>query len=284
MKRLLKVLAAIFISYAVIFSIAFTIVLYIAASAVYSPFMEVKRLKTENPQQTLFMKQQLARLQENDRSIALKQIFIPLDSISPSLVKAVLAAEDDGFYLHPGFDITAILQAIEHNRSRNSFRRGASTITQQVAKNLFSGGKKSYERKYRELFYAVLMEFVLGKDRILELYMNYAQWGLDIFGCEAAAQYFFGKSSSHLTLPECARLAAILAKPATLNPHSTKSVLLQKRLSVIANNLFRRKSIDTTMWSELGGDDSTLLRRDSAPKNWQDTAAGMTGAGEPGPR
>lgn len=189
----------------------------------------------------------------------MKQIFFPLDSIPQTLIKAVLAAEDDGFYMHPGFDLVAILHAYEYNKSKNKFKRGASTITQQMAKNIFTGGEKSFSRKYNELAYTVLMEAILGKDRILELYLNYAQWGKNIFGCEAASHYYYKKSCKDLTITQCSRLAAVLAKPARLNPHSTKSILLQKRLKVIGNNLYYKKIIDDTTYVGLTGSDSLVV-------------------------
>jgi monofunctional biosynthetic peptidoglycan transglycosylase len=183
---------------------------------------------------------------------------MPLDSISPALVKAVIAAEDDGFYVHPGFDLVAILNAYQYNREKNSLRHGASTLTQQMAKNLFVGGEREFSRKYAELFYAVLMEALLGKERILELYMNYAQWGPALFGCEAAAQHYFKKSCTVLSVDQAARLAAVLAKPMTLNPHFTQSPLLDKRIRVIGDNLYRRHLIDDSLYIHLTATDSMI--------------------------
>jgi monofunctional glycosyltransferase len=272
-KIILKIIAGIFLAYAVLFSIAASIALGIVSYAVIAPVMQVKHLRTANPVETIYMKQQKALLASQHKPNGLIQHFVPLDSISPYLLKSVLAAEDDGFYYHPGFDINAIAQAIDYNRASNSVRHGASTITQQLAKNLFAGGEKSFDRKYRELVYALLMEWFLGKDRILELYMNYAQWGPNIFGCEAAAREYYQKSSRNLSVSEAARLAAMLAKPSKVNPHSAQSIFMQKRLSVIANNLYRRHTIDSTMWLELGGNDSSLLCGD-ADSDISDAAAG----------
>jgi len=264
LKLCLKIICGIFIGYAVIFSIAATTGLCILAHTVYTPYRDVKRLKTSNPRQSLYMKEQKKKLQAEKKNDTLYQFFIPLDSISPHLIKAVLAAEDDGFYYHPGFDLSAMAKAVEINRARNGIHHGASTITQQVAKNFFAGGEKSFERKYKELAYALLMEWLLGKDRILELYMNYAQWGTNLFGCEAAARHYYRKSSAQLTVSQAAHLAAVLARPEKLTPYAGQSALLQKRLSVIANNMYRRRSIDSTLWIELGGDDASLLLRDTA--------------------
>jgi monofunctional biosynthetic peptidoglycan transglycosylase len=258
LKLVWSVIKAIFLGYAVVFAVASTVVLWVAASAILTPILKVKRLRDNNPKETIYMHKQRELLAARNLPDTLSQVFVPLDSISPALVKAVLAAEDDGFYTHPGFDISAIARAAEHNSKSNGRRRGASTITQQMAKNLFVGGEKSFNRKYRELAYAVLMEYFLGKDRILELYMNYAQWGKNIFGCEAASRAYFDRPCSELSFEQAARMAAVLAKPQRLSPHFTASVLLQKRMTVIANNLYRRRSIDTTTWAGLGGSDSLL--------------------------
>jgi monofunctional biosynthetic peptidoglycan transglycosylase len=261
LKIVWNVIKAVFLGYAAIFAVALTVALWIAAAAILKPILKVKRLRDNNPKETIYMRNERELLASQHLPDTLSQTFVPLDSISPNLVKAVLAAEDDGFYMHPGFDVTAIAEAARHNSTRNGRRHGASTITQQMAKNLFAGGEKTFNRKYRELAYAVLMEYFLGKDRILELYMNYAQWGRNIFGCEAASRAYFDRSCSNLSFEEAARMAAVLAKPERLNPHFTKSVLLQKRMTVIANNLYRRRSIDTTTWAELGGSDSLLATR-----------------------
>jgi monofunctional biosynthetic peptidoglycan transglycosylase len=263
LKIALKIVVGIFIAYAILFSVTASILIGIAAYIIITPVVEVRNLKTSNPPETLYMRECRNSLSKEHSPDSLEQISVPLDSISPVLVKAVLAAEDDGFYIHPGFDINAILIAMEHNRTSFGPRHGASTITQQVAKNLFTGGERSFTRKYKELAYALLMEHILGKDRILELYMNYAQWGPNIFGCEAASLEYFKKPCKNLTVSQAAHLAAVLAKPSRLNPNATQSLFLQKRLTVIANNMFRRRSIDTALWKELGGQADSAYETDT---------------------
>jgi monofunctional biosynthetic peptidoglycan transglycosylase len=247
----LKIIAIAFIVYSALFSVTATGLIIYGTVKITAPIRAIKILRTHNPKETLYMKTVRQELEREGGTVAIKREFVPLDSISSTLIECVLAAEDDGFYQHPGFDINAIADAYNHNKSRNATKRGASTITQQLAKNLFTGGEKTYGRKYLELAYAVLEEKFLGKDRILELYLNYAQWGKNIFGCEAAARFFFNKSCKKLSFDEAARMAAILAKPSTLNPHSEKSMLLQKRILVIANNLFLNKKIDTDGYMRL---------------------------------
>jgi monofunctional glycosyltransferase len=241
------------VTYAILFSILCTILLFIAYKNIVHPVREVQYLAQHNPKETVFMKNYCQDMVHQGKPAVVSHIFIPLDSISKNLKLAVIAAEDDGFYTHPGFDIPSILNALEYNRVHNRNVRGASTITQQVAKNLFLSKEKSFTRKFRELGYTLLMENILGKDRILELYLNYAQWGDSLFGCEAAAQSYFKKSSSRVTLGEATRLAATLASPERLHPLNMKSILLQKRIEVISNNLYLKHIIDDSVYSMMCG-------------------------------
>ncbi|NLL15201.1 MAG: monofunctional biosynthetic peptidoglycan transglycosylase [Fibrobacter sp.] len=243
LKVILVSITAVLLTYSVVFSIAGTILIYKGYQLAVTPIKKVQLLKDSNPEESLFMSRYRQQLSTQGLSDSLFQIFIPLDSISPHLKNAVIAAEDDGFYTHPGVDLEAIAQASEYNKSQGQFKRGASTLTQQVAKNFFLGGEKSFKRKAKELCFALLMEHYLGKERILELYLNYAQWGKNIFGCEAASQHYFKKSASELNRNEAARLAAVLAMPSKLTPFH-KTNFMGKRLAVIANNLYMHKQID----------------------------------------
>lgn len=255
--QILRIIGQVFIglaiTYSLLFSIACTIFLYVAYTNIIRPIKDVQYLAQHNPKETIFMRQYCLDMKKKGLPPTPSQIFVPLDSISKQLKSAVIAAEDDGFYMHPGFDIAAILDAYQYNKIHNRNARGASTITQQLAKNLFLSDEKSFIRKFRELGYTLLMEKTLGKDRILELYLNYAQWGDSLFGCEAASQYYFKKPSSRLTLGESMRMAATLASPERLNPHSVKSVFLQKRIEVIANNLYLKHIIDDSIYSSVCG-------------------------------
>jgi monofunctional biosynthetic peptidoglycan transglycosylase len=239
-----------FLLYAVVFSIAGTIALAAACHFIVTPVRQVKVLQDRNPRETAYMARYRAALPASDRLV---QTFVPLDSISMELQQAVLAAEDDGFYTHPGFDIGAIVAASEYNRFRNGIRKGGSTITQQLAKNLFLTNDKSYERKYKELFYTLLLEKYLGKKRILELYLNYAQWGKTVFGGEAAAQLYFRKSCRKLQRSEAALLAAVLAKPQKANPANPNSTFIEQRVAVIAANLYFHHLIDDSGYTDLTG-------------------------------
>ena len=256
---------ALFILYAVVFSIAGTLALYAAYQFVVAPLHQVKALQNSNPKETAYMFRYRASLRPPD---TLVQTFVPLDSISEELQHAVLAAEDDGFYTHPGFDIEAIFAAVECNRFQNEIKMGGSTITQQLAKNLFLTNNKSYERKYKEFIYALLMEKYLGKKRILELYLNYAQWGKTAFGCEAASRLYFKKSNRNLSQNEAALLAAVLAKPQKVSPMSPNSSFIEQRVAVIAANLYFHHLIDDTGYMNLTGNPppgkDSLSRPDTA--------------------
>jgi len=146
------------------------------------------------------------------------QSWVPLSRISPYLIKAVLIAEDDKFWRHEGFDYEAIQRAIEKDLKAKKFKSGGSTITQQLARNLFLSPEKSLIRKISEAVITWRMEKVLSKRRILELYLNVAEWGEGIFGVDAASRHYYGKSSSELTPEEAARLAAILPNPRRYSP------------------------------------------------------------------
>jgi monofunctional glycosyltransferase len=237
---IVKIIAGAFLAYAVAFSIIGTIAVVWAYCLIMTPINKVQYLSDHNPKESAYMQQYKNDQKKKGSQDSISQVFVPLGSISRNLRNAVIAAEDDGFYTHPGFDVEAILGAYEYNRNHNKIVRGGSTITQQLAKNLFLSNDKSFFRKFKELGYTVLLEKFLDKDRILELYLNYAQWGDNIFGCEAASLHFYKKPCSRLTLSEAARLAASLANPERLSPLSEHSGFLQKRIAVIADNLYKK--------------------------------------------
>jgi monofunctional glycosyltransferase len=247
------IVKTLFLAYAVAFSIVGTVLLIYAYHFIATPVHDVKYLARHNPGETEYMRQYRAQLRLQGKPDSLRQVFVCLDSVSKTLQNAVIAAEDDGFYTHPGFDLEAIIAALDYNRDKNRMAHGASTITQQLAKNLFCDHEKNFSRKFKELGYSLLLEKYLGKDRILELYLNYAQWGDNVFGCEAASQTYYKKPSSRLSLSEAARLAAVLAMPARLSPLNPKSVFIQKRVAVIANNLYKRHVLDDSGYTAVSG-------------------------------
>lgn len=146
-------------------------------------------------------------------SEALRYQWVPLSQVSSHLQKAVICAEDARFYEHSGIDYHEMKHSIMTNIRRRSFSRGFSTITMQVARNLYLSREKYLWRKAAEIWIALKMEWMLPKKRILEIYLNIAEWGKGIYGAEAASQYYFKKRASELTLKEASFLAAILPNP-----------------------------------------------------------------------
>ena len=165
------------------------------------------------PASTAFMDRSLHALQEKDPQARLRHQWVPYDRISPSLKRAVVAAEDARFLDHEGFDWEMIQKAMAKNEKRGRVVAGASTISQQLAKNLFLSGERSWLRKGEEAIITWMLEDLLSKRRILELYLNFAEWGEGVFGAEAAARYHFGVPASALTAEQAAWLAVILPSP-----------------------------------------------------------------------
>jgi len=185
----------------------------------YSLLMpDVSKWKKENPKKTAFMEYREKQWKEKGRKINLHQIWVPLSNISPYLIKAVLIAEDDKFWRHEGFDYEAIRKAIERDLKAKKLKFGGSTLSQQLARNLYLSPEKSLLRKMSEALITWRMEKVLSKRRILELYLNVVEWGEGIFGIEAASRHYYGKTSSQLSPLEATRLAAILPSPKRYNP------------------------------------------------------------------
>ena len=178
--------------------------------------------KFVNPDTTSFMSLQLDRLQEKNPDAKLKHVWIPYERISPRLKQAVVAAEDDKFIEHDGFDWEGMQKAMEKNRRRGRFVAGGSTISQQLAKNLFLSATKTPWRKAQEAVITVMIETLWDKRRILEVYLNSVEWGQGVFGAEAAARRYFGVSASQLSAAQAARLAVMLPAPRRFekNPYS----------------------------------------------------------------
>lgn len=188
--------------------------------------------KYNPPASTSFMRAQLAALQEADPQARLIHRWVDYERISPHLKRAVIAAEDARFTGHDGVDWEAIEKAHERNRQRGRVTHGGSTITMQLAKNLFLSGERSYLRKAQELLITFMLEAVLTKDRILELYLNVAEWGVGVFGCEAAARRYFGISASQLSASQAARLAAMLPRPRFYDRNPGSSVLARRAATI----------------------------------------------------
>jgi monofunctional biosynthetic peptidoglycan transglycosylase len=200
---------------------------------------DVSRLKKENPKKTALMEFREKQSKDKGRKLRIDQIWVPLSKISPYLSKSVLIAEDDKFWSHEGFDYEAIQKAIEKDIKMKKFKFGGSTISQQLARNLYLSPEKNLLRKIREAIITWRMEKVLSKRRILELYLNVVEWGNGIFGVEAASRHYYGKTSSELTPQEAARLATVLPNPRRYNPVGDQRYVIN-RSNAIYNIMIRR--------------------------------------------
>jgi monofunctional biosynthetic peptidoglycan transglycosylase len=218
-------------------TLSFFLVLLILAYLLWMP--NLSNLKKENPKKTALMEYREKTFKEKGRKYRVDQRWVPFSKISPYLVKAVLIAEDDKFWNHEGFDYEAIQKAIEKDLQAKKFKFGGSTITQQLARNLFLSPEKSLIRKASEAVITWRMEKVLSKKRILELYLNVAEWGEGLFGAEAASRHYYGKSSSELAPEEAARLAAILPNPRRYRPIGDQRYVVN-RSNLIYNIMIKR--------------------------------------------
>jgi monofunctional biosynthetic peptidoglycan transglycosylase len=165
------------------------------------------------PAETSFMAQRMTEARAKNPAAKLSYRWVDYGAIAPTLKRAVIAAEDAKFVDHEGFDWDGIERALEKNQKRGRIVAGGSTITQQLAKNLFLSPTKSYFRKAQEAVITVLLEAMLPKRRILELYLNVIEWGNGVFGAEAAARRYFGVSAAQLSVEQAARLAAMAPNP-----------------------------------------------------------------------
>lgn len=189
-----------------------------------------------NPDSTAFMRARLEILREDNARARLRHQWVAYSRISGHLKRAVVAAEDAKFLGHRGFDWDGIQKAYEKNLREGEIVAGGSTITQQLAKNLFFSGERAWWRKGQEAVVAVMLETVMSKRRILEIYLNVIEWGDGIFGAEAAARHHYGTSAASLDAEQAARLAAIVPSPRRYGPASN-TAYLQRRTQIIMTRM-----------------------------------------------
>ena len=197
-------------------------------------FPDVARLATENPKSTAFMDQRRELLRDAGKDDTLSYRFVPYGRISPYLRRAALVAEDDQFYEHKGVDTEAMKEAFERDWKRRKITHGGSTITQQLAKNLYLSPSRNPIRKVREYFIARSLERHLSKKRILELYLNVVEMGERVYGAEAASRYYFKKPASALTPAQAALLAGCLPNPRVMNPGSPNKRLRSRQRMILS--------------------------------------------------
>ncbi|HEY3296758.1 MAG TPA: monofunctional biosynthetic peptidoglycan transglycosylase [bacterium] len=186
---------------------------YVIIATLVTTFVQVLLLRWHDPKTTAWMRMRVREAKAQGKDLQIHHTWIPLKAISPPMKAAVVAAEDDGFYQHHGFDWDAMRKAHELNEKKERIKRGGSTITQQLAKNLYLSPSRSYWRKGREAVITAFMELLLPKDRILELYLNSIEFGPGVFGIEEAARHYFNISARQLSLYQCCQLAAIIPSP-----------------------------------------------------------------------
>jgi monofunctional biosynthetic peptidoglycan transglycosylase len=201
---------------------------------VYLTLPDVRPLAGTNPDRTAFMDLRAREAAARGRTPRRVQKWVAYDRISPNLKRAVLVAEDAKFWQHEGVDFEQLKESIETNIERMAFARGASTITQQLAKNLYLSPSKNPIRKVRELLIARRLEAELTKQRILELYLNVIEWGDGIYGAEAAARTYFRKPASALGPAEAALLAGALVNARLLNPARPTPRLRRRQQMILA--------------------------------------------------
>ena len=211
---------------------------------------DIRSLKTVNPEKTSFMRYRELQWKKRGEHRRAETGWVPYGCISPFLVKAVVVSEDAKFWRHHGFDLAEMKNAARENIASRKVRFGASTISQQLVKNLYLRPSKNILRKTAEAVLTWRLERTLGKRRILEIYLNVAEWGDGIFGAQRAARHYFGKSAAELTAEEAARLAVILPSPLHYNPKSTGGYI-ERRSAVILKRMFpvnyAGKTVDTVV-------------------------------------
>lgn len=198
---------------------------------VYLTLPDVRPLARENPPTTAFIQLRQREALEAGRELRIRQQWVPYSRISPHLKRAVLVTEDAAFWDHEGLDYNEIRASIQVNLAEGRFVRGASTITQQLAKNLYLSPSRNPVRKLREVVIARRLEAELTKARIFEIYLNVIEWGDGIFGAEAASRAYFGKPATDLTPEEAALLAGAIINPRVHNPaRPTRRLLARQQI------------------------------------------------------
>lgn len=211
---------------------------FLAAGSYLLWLPDARELRHHNPTTTRYTAIYARRMARSGQKAATAMRWVPLAEISPYLVRAVLIAEDDRFWLHRGVDWRELKRAYQASR-KGGKRRGASTVSQQVARNLYLSPEKSVGRKVKEILIARHLERTLGKERVLEIYLNVVEWGEGVFGAEAASRAYYGKPASELTPEEAVGLAVALPSPYERNPAVEPDEKLKRVRRVILERLMR---------------------------------------------
>ena len=235
-------------------TVVLILLLFVLFEIATIPFFSIARLRNENPVETALMVQRQREAEDAGKPLKITKKWIPLSRIPKHVVDAIIVAEDGTFYSHGGIDWFEVRESVQKNIDKRRFARGASTITQQLAKNLYLSTSKDPVRKLKEVIITLLLEHYLSKGRILEVYLNVIEWGRGTFGIEAAAQRYFGKSAANLTLDEGLRLAAVIPSPLRHRPdEDSRYVTRMKQIVLLrmqARNLARQDHQEETPSAE----------------------------------
>lgn len=235
----------------ILLSILFVIVLMLAVYIMIQiSIPDVNPLINNNPSTTALMEQRKEEEKEAGKKIRIRQQWVSFGQIPKLLKKTVRISEDANFYFHEGIDLDELKESIKKNWEKGEFARGASTITQQLAKNLYLSTEKSIWRKVKEFFITRELESTLSKNRIFHLYFNVIEYGRGVFGVAAASRYYFGKSVSELNDEEIIRLTAVIPKPLSVRPDQNSNWLLW-RCRWITGKLLLYKYIEDTKHDSL---------------------------------
>lgn len=206
---------------------------------VYLTLPDVRPLQKTNPKTTAFMELRKQEAAGGGRRFSIRHQWVPYSRISPMLKRAVIVTEDAAFFDHDGIDIEEIKASLERNWEEGQFLRGGSTITQQLAKNLYLSPSRNPVRKVKELFIARRLEAALTKQRIFEIYLNMIEWGNGIFGCEAASRAYFGKPCASLDMAEAALMAGAIINPREHSPAKPTRRLLRRQQIIMKRMGFK---------------------------------------------
>ena len=218
----------------IVYLVAVLVFAWLATQLFY--FAQIAVWNYVNPRSTAYMRSDAWRLSRERPDLSMQHTWVPYEQISRNLKRAIIASEDANFVTNNGYETDAILQAWERNKSKGKIVRGGSTITQQLARNLFLSREKSYIRKGQELIVTWMLETLMDKERIFEIYLNSVEWGNGVYGAEAAARYYYKTSASQLSVAQSARLAVMLPRPRYFDEHREGAYLAQ-RSRVIARRM-----------------------------------------------
>ncbi|CAN5418548.1 monofunctional biosynthetic peptidoglycan transglycosylase [soil metagenome] len=199
-------------------------------------FLQIAWWVNHNPASTSFMRQQAKVLEQKKPGTKLQHTWVPYERISDNLKRAIIASEDANFSEHVGVDWEALQKAYEKNARKRKVVAGGSTITQQLAKNLFLSGERSYVRKAQEFVITYMLELLMTKERIFEIYLNVVEWGNGVFGAEAAARHYYGITATSLGPSQAAQLAVMLPNPRFYDTHRS-SEYLARRTSLVMRRM-----------------------------------------------